>query len=797
MVSEKKPASIEKLKIRINELEAECSRLRLAKISFRQNEQKLTQIIQGNSIATFVIDARHVITHWNKACEDLTGFSAQEMLGTHQQWRAFYPDARPVLADLIVDQQPEAIIAKYYGDQYRISILKRGAYEAEGFFPDLGEDGKWLFFSAAPILDDQNNVCGAVETLQDLTHRRQAEKAVRILEDQYRTVLDFVPYPIVVFDLSGEVTYLNPAFSKTFGWTLLSLLGRRIPFVPSGYEQETKTQFKRLLDDKLIVRFETKRLTKSGRLLDVVLKAAVTTDAEGQQNGILLILRDITHEKRLSRMNEAVHRISLALPEHPDLTDLLDYTNNEIKRLLSAEGAAIVLLDEEKNELFIPSAVYDQTDTQNRVKEVRFALDELKAGEVIKSGQTVVISSETSLNSNSERYAERDKKLGYQTRNLVEVPLRSSDRIIGVLAALNKKRGDFDQADVDLLQMIAGTVGLSFENARFSEELKKAYREVSSLNTAKDKAISHLSHELRTPVSVLSGSLKILTKKLDPLPEKNWRPTIERIQRNLDRIVEIQAEVDDIMQLRDPERHQIYSVMLERCVDELETLFVQELGEGPLIDKIKETISEQFGAKVVLNDQIRIDRFVSKRLEFLKPLFSHREITIRTFLNPTPPICIPADPLYKVFDGLLKNAIENTPDEGQIDISTQVHDHQAELIIRDYGIGLSEEAQKRIFDGFYSVGDVMDYSTKRPYDFGAGGRGADLLRMKIFSERYHFKIELTSERCRFLPHDQDKCPGRIGNCPHCKDQAGCHQSGGTVFRLQFALLNECPLENRP
>ena len=788
---------IENLKRRMRELEAECARLRKAEYAFRQNEQMLSQIIAGSSIATFVIDANHVITHWNRACEDLTGHSGQEMIGTTEQWRAFYPDARPVLADLIVDGQPEAMIAKYYGDQYRISILKRGAYEAEGFFPDLGEEGKWLFFTAAPLLDDQDRICGAVETLQDLTQRRRAEQAVRKLEDQYRTVLDFVPYPIVVFDLSSEVTYLNPAFSKTFGWTLLALLGRRIPFVPDGYEQETKTQFKRLLDDKVIVRFETKRLTKDGRMLDIVLKAAVTTDAEGEPNGILLILRDITREKRLSRMNEAVHRISLALPEHPELNDLLDFTNNEIKRLLHAEGAAIVLLDEEKNELFIPSAAYDRADTQNRVKEVRFAVDELTAGEVIRSGKTIVVSSDTLLEGHPERYAERDKKLGYQTRSLVEVPLRSSDRIIGVLAALNKKGGDFDQADVDLLQMIAGTVGLSVENARYADELKRAYREVSSLNSAKDKAISHLSHELRTPLSVLSGSLKILTKKLGALPAAEWQPTVDRIQRNLDRIVEIQAEVDDIMRLKDPERHQIYSVILERCVDQLETLFAQELGEGRIIDKIKEKIMDQFGASSAINDQIRLDQFIPQRLEFLGPLFSHREITLQTFLNPTPPICIPADPLYKIFDGLLKNAIENTPDEGRIDISTGVENDQVQLEIHDYGIGLNEEAQKRIFEGFYSVGDVMDYSTKRPFDFGAGGRGADLLRMKIFSERYHFKIELTSQRCRFLPLDHDRCPGRISLCSHCRDGAACHRSGGTSLRVLFPILQECPLESLP
>ena len=128
----------------------------------------------------------------------------------------------------------------------------------------------------------------------------------------------------------------------------------------------------------------------------------------------------------------------------------------------------------------------------------------------------------------------------------IEMPLRGRDRNIGVLAALNKKEGEFSQMDIELLGMISSTVALSIENARFSDELKKSYTEVAAMNRAKDKAINHLSHELKTPISVMSGSLKILNKKLKltEFPEKNWKPTIDRLRRSLGRIEEIQGEVD-------------------------------------------------------------------------------------------------------------------------------------------------------------------------------------------------------------------------------------------------------------
>jgi PAS domain S-box-containing protein len=51
----------------------------------------LTQLLEGNPVATFVIDAEHRVTHWNRACEVLTGVSAGEMIGCKEQWRAFMP----------------------------------------------------------------------------------------------------------------------------------------------------------------------------------------------------------------------------------------------------------------------------------------------------------------------------------------------------------------------------------------------------------------------------------------------------------------------------------------------------------------------------------------------------------------------------------------------------------------------------------------------------------------------------------------------------------------------------------
>jgi signal transduction histidine kinase len=401
---------------------------------------------------------------------------------------------------------------------------------------------------------------------------------------------------------------------------------------------------------------------------------------------------------------------------------------------------------------------------------------------VIRTGEPIIVSDTTQ---DRHLHEERDKRLGYETRNLALVPLKSSDRIIGVICAINKKERVFDEKDLDLLSMIAGTVALSVENARFAQELKKAYLEVTSLNRAKDKVINHLSHELRTPVSILSGSLNILARKLASLPENTWRPTLERLQRNLDRIVEIQYQVQDIMEDRDYKARGMLSVLLDVCADQLQTLVAEEVGEGPLVEHIRKRIDEIFGAKQASSQEIKLDEAVKKRLGQLRPLFSHREVEIITRTEPVPSIFLPPDGFEKVFDGLIKNAIENTPDEGKVEVGVHKTGDGAELVVRDYGVGILEDAQKRIFEGFFTTRDTMAYSTKKPFDFMAGGKGADLLRMKIFSERYHFKIDMTSTRCVHIPKETDVCPGRISKCTFCSKIEDCHRSAGTTFSVYF------------
>jgi diguanylate cyclase (GGDEF)-like protein len=145
-------------------------------------EQNITHpdpkhILQGSSIAHFVINKEHKIVEWNRACEVLTGYSVAQMLGTKNQWMPFYSSQRPCLADLLINAAPRSEINRHYKDMdIKKWDLVEGAYEIEGFFAPLGKKGKWLRFTAAPLVDSKGKMTAAIETIEDISSRKEAQQ---------------------------------------------------------------------------------------------------------------------------------------------------------------------------------------------------------------------------------------------------------------------------------------------------------------------------------------------------------------------------------------------------------------------------------------------------------------------------------------------------------------------------------------------------------------------------------------------------------------------------------------------
>ncbi|TKB25218.1 PAS domain S-box protein [Desulfopila sp. IMCC35006] len=137
---------------------------------------------------------------------------------------------------------------------------------------------------------------------QQIQVRQEAENSLRESEERYRSVMEAAADPIVIYDMEGRVTYFNPAFRTVFGWRLEECLGKKLDhFVPRENWPETELMITAIRQGTVLPATETKRYTKTGEIRNVSISGAAFRDHLHQLAGSVVILRDITETKRLTR----------------------------------------------------------------------------------------------------------------------------------------------------------------------------------------------------------------------------------------------------------------------------------------------------------------------------------------------------------------------------------------------------------------------------------------------------------------------------------------------------------------
>lgn len=255
-------------------------------------EKEFSQVIQGSMIPTFIVNNEHILTHWNRACEKLTGHNAYELVGTDKQWVPFRSAKRPTMADVIVGGMSEEDVTKYYGSAWRKSGLIEEAYEAEEFFSHLGEHGKWIFFTAAPIKSPDGKVIGAIETLKDITEVKKKQEEIELQdrelsslyekykksEKKYRSLFNNNPNPIFIIDRQTlEILDVNHRVEDEYGYTKNQLLGT--PFLDLGdtSDETIKLGLQELEEGKAVLFTKKKHVKKDKTSFFVNIKVVNAT----------------------------------------------------------------------------------------------------------------------------------------------------------------------------------------------------------------------------------------------------------------------------------------------------------------------------------------------------------------------------------------------------------------------------------------------------------------------------------------------------------------------------------------
>jgi putative nucleotidyltransferase with HDIG domain/PAS domain S-box-containing protein len=155
-----------------------------AELALASQKEFSEKMIENSAVPTFVINTQHEVIIWNKACKELTGIGASEMIGTKNHWKGFYDHKRPHVADIVIDGTPGSM-SDYYGN-YKKSAFAEDGLQAEGWYADLGGKKRYIFFDAAPIYSSKSELVGAIETLHDITDRKLFERELKRTTEKLR-----------------------------------------------------------------------------------------------------------------------------------------------------------------------------------------------------------------------------------------------------------------------------------------------------------------------------------------------------------------------------------------------------------------------------------------------------------------------------------------------------------------------------------------------------------------------------------------------------------------------------------
>jgi signal transduction histidine kinase len=453
-----------------------------------------------------------------------------------------------------------------------------------------------------------------------------------------------------------------------------------------------------------------------------------------------------------------------------NLESLFDLVMQQTASIMASERASVFLYDT------AGECLWSRASTDLKQNAIRISPHCGIAGWVFNSLSSLIVNDPY----NDPRfYPGVDKKTGSRTRNILCTPLvNRRKRCIGTLQAMNKKAGDFDENDLELLTAASYYVTIALENARLYEDLK-------SLDKAKERAVNHLSHEIKTPLSILSGVLRQIADKATTGDLSKLEKALRRGERNVKRLKALQEQIDDILQCQKIDTVPTPDVS-QAAFHLLDEIFDQEAERYPeILHAMGERLAAFKKSAKFAVEEIHLATFMKGICERAKAAVDRRELCLIQTLDEDAVIRTDWYVLDKVCTGLLKNAIENTPDEGTIEVTVEKRAAETRIAFTDHGVGITAANQKMIFGGFFHTQPTDLYSSKKPYDFNAGGTGADLLRIKSFSERLGFRVEFTSHRCPFLPRDRDFCPGKISRCRHVESRKECLASSGSTFVVCF------------
>ena len=252
--------------------------IRLRTEALQQSEARFRRLFQEAPVGLAYVDQAGTIVDRNRRCLQMFGYSVEEMPSLEQWWLRAYPDPdyrAQVMADW---QQALAAAANHDGD---IAPIECNVTVRSG-------EERIVLVSGISLGDD------FLACFYDVTESRQAERIAR----QYEAIVRSSDDAILSKTLDGIVTSWNRGAEELFGYSAAEMVGRSaLHLFPPECLEEERDILERLRRGETVKHFDTRRIRKDGRIVDVSVTISPLLDGEGRVLGISKIARDITARK--------------------------------------------------------------------------------------------------------------------------------------------------------------------------------------------------------------------------------------------------------------------------------------------------------------------------------------------------------------------------------------------------------------------------------------------------------------------------------------------------------------------
>src|SRR6266542_3143377 len=191
--------------------------------------------------------------------------------------------------------------------------------------------------------------------------------------------------------------------------------------------------------------------------------------------------------------------LSVTLNSTLDLDDLLQVITGTATELLDCEAASILLYDEKKPRLYFAAATGSDPA---KLAEIPVPIDNSLAGTIFRTNRHLILNN---AEEDPRHYSMVSDHIKFRVKTLLGVPMPIKDRTVGVLEAVNKRKGVFDERDATFLSVTAAHAAIAINNARLLRTTQQALEKVRESNQLKSNFLSLASHELRTPLGIIIG----------------------------------------------------------------------------------------------------------------------------------------------------------------------------------------------------------------------------------------------------------------------------------------------------